>query len=130
MEQRISMLINGKVGGEKIHDNVAELASVFMGWLGEPFVCSIRFEDLIHDRKNALGRIADHFLQRVDTLPATRSEIVDALQANIDPRHSPTFRSGNTGGWREHFTEEHKRSFKELGGDLLIQLGYEKNNDW
>jgi len=49
----------------------------------------------------------------------------------LDPaRKSHTFRSGQTGGWREHFTDEHKKLFKDVAGDLLVRLGYEKNNEW
>jgi len=33
-------------------------------------------------------------------------------------------------GWRTSFTPENKALFKEVAGDLLIQLGYEKDNDW
>ena len=32
--------------------------------------------------------------------------------------------------WRKEFTKDEKIQFKKLGGDLLIQFGYEKNNDW
>ena len=49
---------------------------------------------------------------------------------SIDPKRSPTFRSGKAGGWQEAFTEEHKRLFKEVSGDLLIELGYEKDHGW
>jgi hypothetical protein len=52
--------------------------------------------------------------------------LVEAIQ----PKKSHTFRSGKTGGWREHFTEEHKTLFKEVAGELLVKLGYEKSNDW
>jgi hypothetical protein len=41
-----------------------------------------------------------------------------------------TFRKGIIGSWREHFTEEHKRACKELVGQILIDLGYEKDLDW
>ena len=34
------------------------------------------------------------------------------------------------GGWKEFFTEEHKRLFKEVAGDLLVKLAYEENNSW
>jgi hypothetical protein len=35
-----------------------------------------------------------------------------------------------TGGWRDFFTEEHKPLFKEVAGDLMVRLGYERSNDW
>ncbi len=41
-----------------------------------------------------------------------------------------TFRNGSIGSWKNHFTKEHVQAFKEYTGDLLIELGYEKDNDW
>jgi hypothetical protein len=90
---------------------------------------SIHFEDLIEDRAAALTRIMNHFLQRVP-LQAPRQLILSAMEISINPKKSPTFRSGKTGEWRKHFTDEHKRIFKDAAGDLLIRLGYEKSNDW
>lgn len=43
---------------------------------------------------------------------------------------SSHYRKGIVGDWRNHFTDEHKRAFKEVNGDALIQLGYEKDFDW
>ena len=40
------------------------------------------------------------------------------------------YRKGKAGDWANHFTEEHRKYFKDRFGDLLIQLGYEENNDW
>lgn len=39
-------------------------------------------------------------------------------------------RSGRPQQWKEHFTPKLKDKFIELFGDALIELGYEKNNDW
>jgi hypothetical protein len=43
---------------------------------------------------------------------------------------SPTFRKGTIGDWRNHFEPEHKTAFRELAGQALIELGYEKDMDW
>jgi hypothetical protein len=40
------------------------------------------------------------------------------------------YRKGVAGDWRNHFTEEDKRAFKALAGDMLIRLGYEKDMSW
>jgi hypothetical protein len=39
-------------------------------------------------------------------------------------------RKGVAGDWRNVFTEDDKRVFKRAGGELLIKLGYERDNDW
>jgi hypothetical protein len=76
-----------------------------------------------------LNRIADHFLARIP-LQAQRQVILEALEGSINPQRSPTFRSGKTGEWRKYFTEEQKKIFKDVAGDLLVRLGYEQSNEW
>jgi hypothetical protein len=90
---------------------------------------------LINDRAVTLNRIIDHFLARVPLQILSpkrppRQLILESLESSINPRRSPTFRSGKTGEWKKHFTKEHKRIFKEVAGDLLVSLGYEKDSDW
>jgi len=109
--------------------NIAERFAPYLGWLDQPSVLTIHFEDLIHDRPATLNRIIDHLLARVP-IQAPRQVILDSLESSINPQRSPTFRSGKTGEWKKHFTDEHKRIFKEVAGDLLVRLGYETGNDW
>jgi hypothetical protein len=109
--------------------NIADRFVPYLGWLDQPPVLNIHFEDLINDRPAVLTRIMDHFLARVP-LQTPRELILDALESSINPGKSPTFRSGKTGEWKKHFTDEHKKIFKEVAGDLLIRLGYERDNDW
>ena len=40
------------------------------------------------------------------------------------------FRTGIAGDWQNVFTEQERRDFKAVAGDLLIELGYERDNDW
>ncbi|MDO8755550.1 MAG: sulfotransferase domain-containing protein, partial [Anaerolineales bacterium] len=101
----------------------------YLDWLDHPEVMAIHFEDLILDRASALTIIIGHFLARVP-LRASGQLILNSLEASINPTKSPTFRSGKTGEWRKYFTAEHKQIFKDVAGDLLVKLGYEKDNDW
>lgn len=39
-------------------------------------------------------------------------------------------RSGQTRQWEKYFKPVHKKRFYELHGDLLVELGYEKDNLW
>lgn len=109
--------------------NIAERFAPYLDWLNHLQVLSIHFEDLINDRPATLSRIIDHFLARVP-LQTPRGLILESLESSINPGKSPTFRSGKTGEWKNLFTDEHKSMFKDVAGDLLIKLGYEKNNDW
>ncbi len=129
-EERLTTSILGLPEAEVEFPDIAGRFAFYMGWLDRPEVLPLHFEAFIQDRHAALERVADHFLQRVPTLRASREAVLEALAASIQPHKSPTFRSGKTGEWRKYFTEEHKRLFKEVAGDLLIRLGYEKDKDW
>ena len=126
---RLSVSILGRPDVEIEFPNIADRFAPYLGWLDQPAVMKIHFEDLIDDRAGTLNRISDHFLARV-SLQAPRELILESLESSINPSRSPTFRSGKTGEWKKHFTEEHKKVFKEAAGDLLVRLGYEKDNNW
>ncbi|MGI8651133.1 MAG: sulfotransferase domain-containing protein [Rubrobacter sp.] len=40
------------------------------------------------------------------------------------------FRKGIAGDWKNVFTEENKREFKAGAGELLVTLGYERDENW
>ena len=128
-EARLTVSILGRPDTDIEFPNIADRFAPYLGWLDHNEVLSIHFEDLINDRAPALTRIMDHFLARVP-LQAPRQLILDSLESAINPQRSPTFRSGKTGEWKKYFTEEHKKVFKEVAGDLLVRLGYESKNDW
>jgi len=128
-DSRLRISILGRPDSNIEFSNIADRFAPYLDWLNHPEVLSIHFEDLIHDRASALTRIIDHFLIRA-SLPSPRQLILDSLESSINPARSPTFRSGKTGEWKKYFTEDHQKIFKNVAGDLLIRLGYEKNNDW
>lgn len=128
-DARLKVSILGRPDADIEFPAIAGRFAPYLGWLDQPSVLKIHFEDLIHDRAGTLNRIIDHFLERVP-LPMDRGLLLESLEASINPSKSPTFRSGKTGEWKKHFTDGHKKIFKEVAGDLLIRLGYEGNNDW
>lgn len=99
-------------------------------WLEQKHVMCIRFEDLINNRDATLNSMLNEVEKTGYKIPTPREKALPVLIEAIQPRKSHTFRSGKTGGWIQHFSEEHKKLFKEVAGDLLVRLGYEKNNDW
>jgi hypothetical protein len=103
--------------------------SVFQ-WLKTPGVLCLRFEDLINNRDAMLDLMLDQVEQTGYRIPTPREQALGVLVRAIQPGKSHTFRTGQSGGWREHFTDEHKKMFKAVAGELLVSLGYEKNNDW
>lgn len=128
-DERLNISILGRPDGDIEFLNIAERFAPYLDWLNHKEVLSIHFEDLIHQRAETLTRIMNHFLDKVP-LHTSGQLILDSFELSINPTKSPTFRSGKTGEWKKYFTDEHKKIFKEVAGDLLIKLGYEKDNNW
>ena len=124
-DSRLKASILGRPDAGIEFPNIAERFAPYTDWLNHPEVLSIHFEDLIHARAATLTRILDHFLTR-GPLQTPRELILESLESSINPSRSPTFRSGKTGEWKKYFTDEHKQIFKDVAGDLLVKLGYEK----
>ena len=90
----------------------------------------IRFEDLINNRDETLLAMLDQVEKTGYKIPTPRDKALEILVEAINPKKSHTFRSGKTGGWVDHFSDENKALFKEVSGDLLEKLGCEENNAW
>jgi hypothetical protein len=99
-------------------------------WLDQKNVMCLRFEELINNRDATLLAMLDEVDKTGYKIPTPREKALAVLVDAIQPKKSHTFRSGKTGGWKNHFTDAHKQLFKDVAGDLLLRLGYEKNNDW
>lgn len=130
-KERLLTIINGIDSPIFIHPGIKDWFSAFIGWLHKPEVLSIQFEDLISDEETqtkTFTRIIQ-FLYN-DTLPLQMEIMLQSIRNNINPSQSATFRKGKIGSWREEFDAEIKDAFKLSAGELLIQLGYEKDNDW
>jgi sulfotransferase family protein len=128
-ETRLRASILGRPDAGIEFPDIAARFEPYLGWLDQPAVLLVHFEGLVNDRVAALNRIIDHFLARVP-LAAPRETILSYLESSINPQRSPTFRSGKTGEWKKRFNPEHKKMFKDVAGDLLVKLGYERDNDW
>lgn len=130
MEQRINAMIQG------VTDPGSELSSIQsrwdnnLGWFDVEDALCLRFEDLIQNREKALNSLLDYLEIRGFSSQPPREHAVEVLTEAIIPRKSGTYRKAKPGNWQEYFTENNKALFKEVTGDLLIRLGYEKSMDW
>lgn len=96
-------------------------------WLEQEHVMCIRFEDLINNRDETLLAMLDEVEKTGYQIPTPREKALEILIKAINPKKSHTFRSGKTGSWVDHFSEENRALFREVSGDLLKRLGYEEN---
>jgi len=129
-DARLKVAITGiDQDGLKMVSVCERYAGVFE-WLAQPHVMCIRFEDLINNRDKTLLAMLDQVEKTSYKIPTPREKALEILVEAINPKKSHTFRSGKTGGWVDHFSDENKALFKEVSGDLLERLGYEKGNNW
>lgn len=100
-----------------------------------PFL-RISYEELVAD----FGRVARRVLEYTglgleeDTSVLPRDQKVTVPLGDHLARAQtakPLFRKGVVGNWRQHLrSEATKNVVKELGGDLLVELGYEPDGAW
>ena len=98
--------------------------------------CEVRYEELVEKPEAELGRLLE-FLEADASEREVRRCVGSASFERLaegrkrgqeDP--SSFFRKGIVGDWKNVFTEKDKLVFKEVAGDLLVELGYEKDDSW
>lgn len=112
--------------------SVEEIFAGFIPWLDDPSTLVIRFEDLVGPRG---GGYEEKQLASIRKIGKAVGRPIDKEQAQqiaqkMYGKGGLTFRKGQTGDWRNHFTEAHRHAFKEVAGDSLIKLGYESSLRW
>jgi sulfotransferase 6B1 len=134
-EERIMSCIRGfqeGVSSETPLLSVGELFAGFEPWLGDASTLVIRFEDLVGSRGGGNSMAQLSYIRRIGEFigrplsPEQNRQIARKMYGT----GSLTFRKGQTGDWRNHFTEAHRKAFKVVAGDTLIRLGYERDLNW
>ena len=132
MEERISLAILGGAafGCPLDYPDIGSRFALYRGWLDEPSVFAVRYEELVSDEKGKTTReMALHFAGSM-TCEIDVDTLAGKAARNIAPERSHTYREGKTGSWKEEYSDRHKDQIKKVAGELLIKLGYEKDHDW
>jgi hypothetical protein len=127
MEERIEATIDGVPG---LIGSIDESYASHRAWLSARAVIKVRFEDLIHNRDASLEHMLAPLFDRFLLKHIEKSELITHLNEKMSPQKSRTFRAGTTGAWRDHFTPRNIEQFKEVAGDLLIEMGYVDDHTW
>jgi hypothetical protein len=95
----------------------------------------VRYEDLLVQPEREMKRLFGHL--GADTAEPVVKRCVEAasFEKLSDGRErgeeaASFFRKGIAGDWKNTFTRKDKEIFKAAAGDLLVQLGYERDQDW
>jgi len=102
----------------------------YLGWLSSSDVYAVKYEDLMSAKRGKVLIEITEFYSRRTALEFDVQEVARRMEANIRPEKSHTFREGGAGKWREVLSQEHREQLKEVAGDLLIELGYERDLNW
>ncbi len=129
MDERIAASILGRPDIDIEFPDIRARFEPYLGWLDRTDVMAIRFEDLIADPRSVIDRLLTRLEAAAGQLTLPRTAAVARLHAAINPATSKTFREGRTGAWRDAFTPDHVRLFKQTAADLLLRLGYEPTPD-
>ena len=111
--------------------NVKSLYNLQTGWGKEKNFFIIKFEDLIGPKGNGslqkqlktIKAIAQHI--NINLSNKQILNISNNLFGNTE-----TFRKGQIGDWKNHFSQKHKLLAKKTLGKILIDLGYENDKNW
>jgi hypothetical protein len=129
-DERLRTSITGRSDVDVEFGDINSRFQPYLGWLDKPEIMVLRFEDFMADRNAVLRRIMDHAIERGLPITMDLNKAAEMIETRLDPSRSPTFRRGEAGAWRESFNVDNTKLFKEIAGDLLVQLGYEQDLSW
>ena len=104
LNARLTTSIMGRPDFSGDFPDIGKRFSAYLGWLDQPDVCVLRFEEFILDRQTAIGRMWDCAVEHGLHKKVNRQEAIEVLGRAIAPGRSFTFRSGNVGEWQKYFT--------------------------
>lgn len=109
------------------------------GWALNPYSLMIRYEDLVGNEGGGSDALQAQAIQ--DIANYLNINLTNGLLNHI--LHNMYVKKGKNlvheknvfvrssiGNWSTFMKKKHRKLFKKHAGNLLIQLGYEKNNDW
>ncbi|WLD93484.1 sulfotransferase domain-containing protein [Alkalihalobacillus sp. AL-G] len=128
---RCVALINGFECGYVSRMNINDWYRQFLGWKYANNVLPISYESLVESSKSQKKVLMNmiRFLN-IENVPGYMKLTAKEMQNSVQPQKSPTYRKGKSGDWKVEFDDATKDQFKKVAGDLLIELGYEKDYNW
>lgn len=96
----------------------------------------VKYEDLLDDCEEILSRTISHYLgEEVDReeIAYTVNRYSFRQQTGRNPgeeERTDFARKGISGDWKNYFSPESCQIFDHYAGDVLIEVGYEKDRDW
>jgi hypothetical protein len=134
LEEAIASVIRGvHLGPGRFLPDVTTFYGWYLPWSRCAETCTTQYAVLVGPRgggtREAQRREVAAILAHVG-FSARNPRAASLLASTLYHRDSPTFRQGTIRDWERHFTPALKETFKEVAGQLLIDLGYESDLSW
>jgi len=114
-----------------LYGGIYETYKRFLRWTIINDAIIIKFEDLVGKKGGGSDTKQINSIKKIANACSVEltSDDLNFIGKNLYG-HTSTFRKGKIGSWKEGFSLKNKNNFKKHCGDLLIQLGYEKDKNW
>lgn len=87
----------------------------------------VKYEDLHQDT----ARIRAELFEFLEVDPKKAAELHGVLKPGFQKERPNQFlRKGVVGDWKNYFSDDTRKWFKECGGEELVRQGYEASQDW
>lgn len=115
----------------KAISHIKKFYEPFLPWQKSVLCYTTTFEKLVGKRGGGSDELQRKEIENIAAHLGIMLDVpeIDSVAQAIFGR-TDTFREGQIGSWKKHFTDEHKQAFKKVASDLLIALGYEVDNNW
>lgn len=113
---RFRLLIEGVSEGRVSLDSFRSVLDRSIGWVEDPSVLVVRFENLVDKQ----SRYSEY--EKVARLVGFDGDIENVIASSFGGTH--TFRKGESGQWRSEFTDEMHDLFNKTIGGRMAEWGY------
>ena len=106
------------------------------GWVSSSMPHFVRYEEMLADSEGTLAKLLSEYVDQEVDLDEVRYTVKRYSFENKTGRQrgeedrSSFARKGISGDWKNYFNAEARQIFDHYAGDLLIELGYEKDHSW
>jgi hypothetical protein len=98
-------------------------------------ICAVSYEEMLADGPAVARRLLDYLGlpdddEVVGQMTRKSSFEFTTGRKSGQEKRSSFYRKGTAGDWVNHFSERDKAAFKDIAGDTLVRLGYERDHNW
>ncbi len=128
-DKLLGLTINGFHSNEDVElglPSVKQMLERYSGWLDDPEIVVLRFENLIGEKGG--GTLEAQFLEVEKILKVAgigvSPKMVESISGKTYSENSVTFSKGSIRQWEKSFNASNRKRFEETASDEMHRLGY------